>query len=275
MTPVREAIVLPLLFLTVVFAAAIRPGGAVSVVPPALGSLVAGVAVLALLVRSGALAPERLMNGGRSPLANLNGLSVLMAVFAASAELVTALVPESGVPALVAWIVLVTLLVQAFAMGPDRTRLLRGLVVIFGAAFVLKFIVLASLSAPAEGPVGRAVQMRSGFTLGMVTARRIHSRLSGVRGDGAVSDRDRPAAGSAGATRSSTRRQDRRSWHGARASRRQRGDASEGDGDRSERGGIEGATPNSKLKKRVAPAAVSVPRAIPRRAKRSPLRTPS
>ena len=175
MTPVREAIVLPLLFLTVVFAAAIRPGGAVSVVPPALGALVAGVAVVALLVRSGALAPERLMSGGRSPLANLNGLSVLLAVFAASAELVTALVPESGVPALVAWIVLVTLLVQAFAMGPDRTRLLRGLLVIFGAAFVLKFIVLASLSAPAEGRVSRAVQMLfEGFTLGMVSQRAPH-----------------------------------------------------------------------------------------------------
>ena len=115
------------------------------------------------------------MNAGRSPLANLNGLSVLVAVFVASAELVTALVPESGVPALVAWIVLVTLLVQAFAMGPDRTRLLRGLLVIFGAAFVLKFIVLASLSAPAEGRVSRAVQMLfEGFTLGMVSQRAPH-----------------------------------------------------------------------------------------------------
>lgn len=175
MTPVREAVVLPLLFLTVVFAAAIRPGGAVSVVPPALGSLVAGVAIVALLVRSGTLAPQRLMNSERSPLANMNGLSVVVAAFAASAELVTALVPESGVPALVTWIVLVALLVQAFAMGPDRTRLLRGLLVIFGAAFVLKFIVLAALSAPAGGRVGRAVQLLfDGFTLGMVSQRAPH-----------------------------------------------------------------------------------------------------
>ena len=71
MTPLREAVILPMLFLTVVFAAAIRPGGTVSVVPPALGSLVAGVAVVALLVRSGTLAPQRLMSSERSPLANL------------------------------------------------------------------------------------------------------------------------------------------------------------------------------------------------------------
>jgi hypothetical protein len=175
MTPLREAVILPMLFLTVVFAAAIRPGGTVSVVPPALGALVAGVAVVALLVRSGTLAPQRLMSSERSPLANLNGLSVLLAVFTASAELVTALVPESGVPALVTWIVLVTLLVQAFAMGPDRTRLLRGLLVIFGTAFVLKFIVLASLSAPADGRMGRAVQLLfEGFTLGMVSQRAPH-----------------------------------------------------------------------------------------------------
>jgi hypothetical protein len=174
-TPLREAVVLPLLFLSVVVAAAIRPGGVVSVVPPTLGSLVAGVSVVALLIRSGALAPQRLMNGTRSALANLNGVSVLLAVFAATSELLTALVPESGVPALVAWIVLATLLGQAVAMGPDRTRLLRGLLVIFGASFVLKFVVLAALSAPAEGRVTRAVQMLfEGLTLGMVSQRAPH-----------------------------------------------------------------------------------------------------
>jgi len=136
---------------------------------------VAGVAVVGLLVRSGALAPERLMNGTRSALANVNGASVLVTVFAATAELVTALVPESGVPALVAWIVLATLMGQAFAMAPDRTRLLRGLLVIFGASFLLKFVVLAALSAPAEGRVSRAVQMLfEGLTLGMLSQRAPH-----------------------------------------------------------------------------------------------------
>jgi hypothetical protein len=175
MTAVREAVILPAIFLTVVVVAAIHPGGTVSIVPPSLGSLVAGVAIMALLVRSGALAPDRLMNGDRSALANLNGGSVVLAVFAASSQLVMALVPETGVPALVAWIILVSLLLQSFAIGPDRTRLYRSLLVIFGAAFVVKFIVLASLSAPAESRVGRALQtLFEGFTLGTVTQRPPH-----------------------------------------------------------------------------------------------------
>lgn len=172
MTPVYEAVVLPALFLTVVLTAAVRPGAVVSVVPPSLASLVAGTALLALLVRSGALAPARLMNPTRPMLANLNGLSVLATLFAASGQLITAVVPESGLPAVVAWAVLLSLLLQAFAMGPDRTRLLRGLLVTFGTAFTLKFVVLAAISAPAEGRVARALQLLfEGATLGAVTQR--------------------------------------------------------------------------------------------------------
>lgn len=172
MTVLHEAVILPALFLTVVLTAAIRPGAAVAVVPPSLASLVAGTALLALLVRSGAFAPERLMNPTRPVLANLNGLSVLVTVFAASAQLITAVVPESGVPAVLAWAVLVSLLLQAFAIGPDRTRLLRGLLVTFGAAFTLKFVVLSGISAPAQGRFARALQLLfEGVTLGAVMQR--------------------------------------------------------------------------------------------------------
>lgn len=175
MTPLREAAVLPALFLTVVLVSALRPGAAVVVAPPSLESLVAGMAVLALLVRSGVLAPERLMHAQRSMLANLNGLSVLLTTFVASAQLITALVPESGAPALFGWIVFVSLLVQAFATTPDRTRLLRGLLVTFGAAFVVKFVVLASISAPAESRLARVVQVVfEGVTLGAVSQRPMH-----------------------------------------------------------------------------------------------------
>lgn len=175
MTTVREAIALPALFLTVVLSAAIRPGATVIVAHPSQASLVAGIAIFALLVRSGTLAPEQLMNARRPLLANLNGLTVLMAGFAASAQLLAALVPESGVPALLVWTVLIALMIQAFAIGPDRLRLLRGLLVMSGAAFVLKFILLAALSAPAEGRVTRALQaLFDGITLGAVAQRPPH-----------------------------------------------------------------------------------------------------
>ena len=172
MTVLREAVLLPALFLTVVLTAALRPGADVAVVPPSLVSLVAGTALFGLLIRSGAVAPERLVNPTRPMLANLNGVCVLMTTFAASAQLVTALVPESGVPALIVWVVLASLLLQAYAIGPDRTRLLRGLLVTFGAGFTLKFVLLSTISSPADGRLARVLQLLfEGVTLGAVTQR--------------------------------------------------------------------------------------------------------
>jgi hypothetical protein len=167
-----EAVLLPALFLTVVLMAGVRPDAPVSLVPPSLASLVAATALFALLVRSGAVAPERLAHRGRTLSANLNGLSVLASLFMASAQIVTALVPESGLPAVIVWAVFGSLLLQAFAIGPDRTRVLRGLLVTFGAGFTLKFVLLSAISSPAEGRLARALQLLfEGVTFGTVTQR--------------------------------------------------------------------------------------------------------
>ena len=175
MSPLLEAAVLPAIFLTVTLLGAIRPGGGASLVPPSPASLVAAVVLLAIFVRSGTLAPDRLMHQLRTALANLNGFSVLLTLFVASAQVVTLVVPESGVPALVGWMVLLSLLLQALAIGPDRTRLLRGLLVTFGAAFVLKFILLAAISRPAESRLAQALQILfDGVTLGTISQRPAH-----------------------------------------------------------------------------------------------------
>ena len=172
----REAIALPVVFLTVVLAGAIRPGAQTVLVPPSLASLVAGMILIALLVRSGAVDPNRLLHPARSALANLNGVTVLLTAFAASAQLVTMLVPESGIPALMTWLVVASLLMQALALGPDRIHLMRGLMVTFAAVFALKFIILASISQPADGRFARAVQLLfEGVTLGGVTQRTPHA----------------------------------------------------------------------------------------------------
>jgi len=61
------------------------------------------------------------------------------------------------------------------AIAPDRARVLRGLAVTFGAAFVLKFVVLAAISSPAEGRLARALQLLfEGVTLGIVSQRPAH-----------------------------------------------------------------------------------------------------
>lgn len=175
MSPLFEALVLPCLLLTAVLAGAIRPGGEVAVVPPSLGSLVLAIVLMAILVRGDLLAPERLMSSSRTPLQNLNGLTVLLALFAASAQVITLVIPDSGVPALIGWVVVISLLLQALAIAPHRARLLRGLAVTFGAAFALKFILLAAISSPASGRVARALQLFfEGVTLGAVSQRPAH-----------------------------------------------------------------------------------------------------
>ena len=57
MTAVREAVYLPLIFLTVTLLGGIRLGSRVALVPASLFSLVLGLMLLGVLVKAGALAP--------------------------------------------------------------------------------------------------------------------------------------------------------------------------------------------------------------------------
>src|SRR5207249_2309380 len=78
--------------------------------------------------------------------------------------------PDSGLPRVLFNVFFLVLLANTMTASPDRVRVLRSLLVIFGSAFVLKFIVLAALSSPAEGRVARALQrVFEGVTLGSVT----------------------------------------------------------------------------------------------------------
>jgi len=72
-------------------------------------------------------------------------------------------------------LVFLVLLGNTIAAAPDRIRVLRSLLVIFGSAFVVKFIVLAALSRPAETPVTRGLRMLfEGLTLGSITQDVVH-----------------------------------------------------------------------------------------------------
>src|SRR4051812_36351004 len=96
MSATREAIVLPLLFLTVMLLGGLRIALDVRLVPPPLVALVLAMLLLGVLVRSGALAPERLMGPERSPLENVSGLVVLLTLFGAAAQIFNLLTPEYG-----------------------------------------------------------------------------------------------------------------------------------------------------------------------------------
>jgi hypothetical protein len=166
----REAFGLPLSFLTVALLGGVRVADRIILLPPPLFSLVLAFLLIGVLVRSGALAPERLMNGARPGLANVNGAVVLLTAFLASAQAFNVAIPEYGLPRLLFSVFLFVLLMNTYAAAPDRIRVLRSVLVIFGSAFVLKFIVLAALSDPVGGWLKRTlVAMLEGLTLGTLS----------------------------------------------------------------------------------------------------------
>lgn len=175
MTPAVEAIVLPLLLLTVVLLGGLRVTEQVAFAPPPLFTLVLGIMLITVLVRGRVLAPERLMSASRSAAENLNGLVVLFATFFASAQVFNLVIPESGLPFLLANVFLFVLLVNTMAGSHDRVSVLRSLAVITGAGFILKFVVLAALSDPGEGALKRVLYaMLEGVTLGTLTQQAMH-----------------------------------------------------------------------------------------------------
>lgn len=170
MTPAREAIVLPVLLLTVTWLGGLRVSERVLLEPPTLISLVMAVLLLVVLIQSGAIAPSRLVDQSRTSLANANGAVVLLATFVASAQVLSCVTPTSGLPALMVSVLVSAMLVQMLSASLDRTRVLRAMAVTLGVAFVLKFVLLASLSAPVGGPVARALQLLfDNVTMGAIT----------------------------------------------------------------------------------------------------------
>jgi hypothetical protein len=173
---VREAFVLPLIFLTVALLGGLEPGARDPWSPPSLFSLVLAMMVLAALVRSGTLAPERLLHGSRTILANSNGAAVLIALFAASAQVLHMLTPRSGLPSVIVGVVLFVLLFNTLVMSPDRPRLLRSFAVVTGSAFMLKFVLLASLADPDGGRTKRVLlALFDVATLGTISQTPLHS----------------------------------------------------------------------------------------------------
>lgn len=167
MSVILEAVVLPLLFLSVALLGGLRIGGGVQLVPPPLAALVLAMVLIASLARAGVLRTERLMNARRRPLENLSGLIVLLALVAASAQVLHLLTPDSGLPHLLFTVILFVQLLSTMAAGTGRVGLLRSLVVLFGSAFVLRWIVLESLYAPEGGALKRVLTvLAEGVTLG-------------------------------------------------------------------------------------------------------------
>ena len=165
----REALTLPILLLTVAGAGGLRvdTAGKLSLVPPSLMALALGVLLIGTLVRAGALNPLRLVGDRRSALENTSGAIVLASLLLASAQMFMLLTPPTGLLGFIFTAFFVLLLWNTMAVSPDRRQLLRSLAVVFGGAFVLKFIVLAAAYDAGGGLLHRVIlTMLEGVSLG-------------------------------------------------------------------------------------------------------------
>jgi hypothetical protein len=170
-TVVLEALLLPLLFLTVAAAGGFRMtvAGEIRLLPPSLFSLVLAALLMGALVQSGVLRLSQLL--GRDSLLDLaSGLLLVMAIFAASVQILNGLLPEQGLLAVLFNLFFAVLLSNTIAAEPTPVRLLRSLGVTFAWALLMKYVFLPGLTAPDAGWTARITALLvRGATLGTVS----------------------------------------------------------------------------------------------------------
>ena len=165
---------LPSIFLTVALLGGLRVGAddrAFIFFPPPLITLVLAVLLMLLFVRGGLIELRTWVAASHSPLQNISYIWVLFTLFCASAQAFNSVLPERG---LLHWLFsfffLWTLWNNQFSSF-DARRLLRSLVVLFGTAFVLKHLLLASLYASGGGWLQRVTgALVQGVSLGTLEA---------------------------------------------------------------------------------------------------------
>ncbi|CAN5575079.1 hypothetical protein BH10ACI2_BH10ACI2_22190 [soil metagenome] len=144
-------LMLPPIFLVVTLLGGMRLAAADNAflfLKPALVCLVFAALSLVLFFRSGLIALDGWFSEELSTVQNIANAAVLLTIFTATVQLFNGLLPEQGLPF---WVVgfcfFWTIWNNLFAEF-DTKKLLRSLVALFGLAFVVKYLVLANLTAP-------------------------------------------------------------------------------------------------------------------------------
>jgi hypothetical protein len=167
-------ILLPLLFLTVALLGGLRIGVDNHVfifVAPPLVTLVLAVLLMLLFIRGRLVDFRQWVGRDRPPLINISHGLMLLTLFFASAQAFNSVLPEQG---LLYWLFsfffLWTLWNNQFSSF-DARRLLRSLTVLFGTAFLLKHMLLASIYNQGGGWVKKlAGALLQGVSLGAFDA---------------------------------------------------------------------------------------------------------
>lgn len=148
---IRNYLFLPFIFLTVTLLGGWRlssPDNAFIFWRPALFCLISAAILMVLFFRARLISFEGWFSEDFPTLKNIANGAVLVTLFAASAQVFNALLPEQGLPFWVfAFCFFWTLWNDLFA-DFDTQKLLRSLGALFGMAFVVKYLILANLSAP-------------------------------------------------------------------------------------------------------------------------------
>ena len=165
-------VVLPMLFLTVVLLGGLRVDAEnrtfIFIAPP-LVTLFLGVLLMLLLIRGRLLRFHQWIGNELAPLTNIVHIWMFITLFCASVQAFNSVLPERG---LLHWLFsfffLWTLWNNQFSSF-DPPRLLRSLAILFGTAFVLKHMLLASLYSPEGGWLKRiAGTLLQGVSLGIL-----------------------------------------------------------------------------------------------------------
>jgi hypothetical protein len=143
-------VLLPLIFLTVTLIGGLRltsPDNAFVFLKPPLICLVFASVLLVLFFRAGPVHLDGWFSDRLSVLKNVANAAVVLTLFSASTQVFNSLLPEQGLPF---WVIgfcfLWTLWNNIFSTF-DTQKLLRSLGALFGLAFVVKYLVLANLTA--------------------------------------------------------------------------------------------------------------------------------
>jgi hypothetical protein len=144
-------LVAPFLFLTVALFGGLRfadADNAFLFLKPALVCLIFAAILLVLFFRAGLLRLEGWFSEDFTLLKNVANGAVLLTLFAASVQIFNALLPERGLPFwTIAFCFFWTLWNNIFAEFEVK-RLIKSLGALFGLAFLVKYVLLTSLTAP-------------------------------------------------------------------------------------------------------------------------------
>lgn len=143
---------LPVIFLTVALLGGVRVAsdGSLVFLRPELICLVFAAILLVLFVRARLMDLSGWVSESFGALNNIAGAAVIFSIFAASVQLFNSLLPEAGIPFWIAVFCLFWMLWTYLFAEFNPKKLVRGMASAFGFLFVVKYLVLANLTAPAS-----------------------------------------------------------------------------------------------------------------------------